>query len=279
MGLCIGLIEEDLREAVNTLDKDKFVYKFLFDTDKYDMYLEELGIKTLTDCVIFSGAMSDIRGVRYKKTGEEARKGWTPIVDKVFREERQLAIVNDYWDYPYMVLVFPKSFEDYSAQRKEIDIAFSREVCLIMADIVLRKLQRDEGMNTVSYDNYKLGVYDKNEEENERYFKMTQAKIKNGDKNKYKEQLVKNFEEAFKFRLITYYTKLREYDLDDIMRKLDELGYLDERFDHEIYLYEEEARRILARRLCAISYKHDIELLIDQGIYPKDKITYNLDVK
>ena len=77
---------------------------------------------------------------------------------------------------------------------------------------------------------------------------------------------------------ITYYTKLREYGLDDIMRKLDELGYLDERFNNEIYLYEEEARRLLARRLCAISYRNDIELLIEQGIIPKERITYNLNV-
>ena len=62
------------------------------------------------------------------------------------------------------------------------------------------------------------------------------------------------------------------------MRKLDELGYLDERFDGDIYLYEEEARKILARRLCAISYKNDIELLIQQGIYDKSKLTYNLNV-
>ena len=61
------------------------------------------------------------------------------------------------------------------------------------------------------------------------------------------------------------------------MRKLDELGYLDERFNNEIYIYEEEARRLLARRLCAISYKNDIELLIEQGIIDKDKITYDLN--
>ena len=78
--------------------------------------------------------------------------------------------------------------------------------------------------------------------------------------------------------MITYYTKLREYGLDDIMRKLNELGYLDERFDSELYLYEEEARRLLAKRLCAISYKDDIKLLIDEGIINPENISYNLDV-
>ena len=78
--------------------------------------------------------------------------------------------------------------------------------------------------------------------------------------------------------MITYYTKLRDYGLDDIMRKLDELGYLDERFNNDLYLYEEEARRLLAKRLCAISFKNDIRLLIDEGIIKPESITYNLDV-
>jgi hypothetical protein len=84
--------------------------------------------------------------------------------------------------------------------------------------------------------------------------------------------------EAYKFRMITYYTKLRSYGLDEIMRKLSELGYLDERFNNELYLYEEEARRLLAKRLCAISFKDDIRLLIDEGIIDANKITYNLDI-
>ena len=84
--------------------------------------------------------------------------------------------------------------------------------------------------------------------------------------------------EAYRFRMITYYTKLRSYDLNDIMRKLDEMGYLDERFNNELYLYEEEARRLLAKRLCAISFKNDIELLIKEGIIDKNKITYNLNI-
>lgn len=276
MGLCIGVLEDDLREAVNNIDKDKYVYKFLSDTDKYDMYLEELGVKTITDCVIFSGVMNDVRQLRYKKPGREATEGWRQVVNKIFDEERHLAIVNDYWDYPNMVLVFPKVFQDYSAVRKDIEITFPREIYETIMDLVLTKLSRDEGINTVTYESYKTGVYTDDDPE-DKYFKMVQDKIKKENKSKYKEQLMTNFTEAFKFRLISYYTKLREYGLDDIMRKLDELGYLDERFNNEIYIYEEEARRLLARRLCAISYKNDIELLIEQGIIDKDKITYDLN--
>ena len=40
----------------------------------------------------------------------------------------------------------------------------------------------------------------------------------------------------------------------------------------------EEARRLLAKRLCAISFKDDIRLLIDEGIIKPENITYNLDV-
>lgn len=276
MGLCIGVLEDDLREAVNNIDKDKYVYKFLSDTDKYDMYLEELGVKTITDCVIFSGVMNDVRQLRYKKPGREATEGWRQVVNKIFDEERHLAIVNDYWDYPNMVLVFPKVFQDYSAVRKDIEITFPREIYETIMDLVLTKLSRDEGINTVTYESYKTGVYTDDDPE-DKYFKMVQDKIKKENKSKYKEQLMTNFTEAFKFRLISYYTKLREYGLDDIMRKLDELGYLDERFNNELYIYEEEARRLLARRLCTISYKNDIELLIEQGIIDKDKITYDLN--
>ena len=201
MGLCIGVLEDDLREAVNDIDKDKFVYKFLSDTDKYDMYLEELGVKTITDCVIFSGVMNDVRQLRYKKPGREATEGWRQVVNKIFDEERHLAIVNDYWDYPNMVLVFPKVFQDYSAVRKDIEITFPREIYETIMDLVLTKLSRDEGINTVTYESYKTGVYTDDDPE-DKYFKMVQDKIKKENKSKYKEQLMTNFTEAFKFRLI-----------------------------------------------------------------------------
>ena len=78
--------------------------------------------------------------------------------------------------------------------------------------------------------------------------------------------------------MITYYTKLREFGLDEIMRKLNELGFLDERFDSEVYIYEEEARRLLAKRLCAISFRDDIKLLMAEGIIKPESLTYNLNV-
>ena len=60
------------------------------------------------------------------------------------------------------------------------------------------------------------------------------------------------------------------------MRKLDELGYLDDRFKNDIYVYEEEARRLLAKRLCVLSFKNDIEVLVNKGVYSSDKINYTI---
>ena len=63
------------------------------------------------------------------------------------------------------------------------------------------------------------------------------------------------------------------------MRKLDDLGFLDERFrNDDVYIYEEEARRLLARRLCTISFKNDIDILIKQGILDKDRIQYDIGI-
>ena len=92
----------------------------------------------------------------------------------------------------------------------------------------------------------------------------------------YKKKLLMHFEESYKFRLITYYTKLRDYGLDDIMRKLNDFGYLDERFNDDVFIYEEEARKILARRLCTLSFKNDIEVLIKKDILSKELIQYKI---
>lgn len=277
MGLCVGILENQIEEAVQYLDTNKYIFKFLKESDSYDGYLESLGVKTLRDCLLFSGSNSYLRANRFKTKGAEINTCWREMISHIFYDERQLAIVNDFYDNPYMVLVFPVTFEDTSRQKEDIGITLNEEQCQIIMEGVLDQLEKIECVPVATLDRIKLNVI-KDDVNNMQMFKMRQESIKRESQIKYKEQLISNFEEAFKFRLITYYTKLREYGLEDIMRKLRELGYLDERFDGEIYLYEEEARKILARRLCAISYKNDIELLIQQGIYNQDKITYNLNV-
>lgn len=277
MGLCVGILENQIEEAVQYLDTKKYVFKFLKESDGRENYLESLGIKILRDCLLFSGSNSYLRANRFKTKGNEIETCWREMISNIFYEERQLAIVNDFYDYPHMVLVFPVTFDDTTRQKEDIGITLNEDQAEIIMKGVLQQLEDIECIPVATLDRLKLNVI-KDDGNNMQMFKLKQEKLKTENQIRYKEQLISNFEEAFKFRLITYYTKLREYGLNDIMRKLDELGYLDERFNGDIYLYEEEARKILARRLCAISYKNDIELLIQQGIYDKSKLTYNLNV-
>lgn len=278
MGLCIGIKEDQLREAVEFIDLDKFKFKFLYDSIDHEDYHDELGIKSLNDIVVFSGCASYFRSMRHKKTGEETRETWERMVKKIFADERHLAIVNDFYDNPFMVLVFPETYVDESAQRGDVNITYNADVREVLMEEFMKHLDYQEGIPCITLDAYKTGVV-KDMDEGNVQFKLRQERIKENNKNKYKEQLVRHFEEAFKFRLITYYTKLREFNLDDIMRKLGELGYLDERFNSdELYIYEEEARRLLARRLCAISYRNDIEVLMEQNLIDPSRLTYNLNV-
>ena len=277
MGLCVGILENQIEEAVQYLDIKKYVFKFLKESNGSEDYLESLGINVLRDCLLFSGSNTYLRSNRFKTKGNEIETCWREMISNIFYEERQLAIVNDFYDYPYMVLVFPITFDDTSRQKEDIGITLNDDQAEIIMKGVLQQLEDIECIPVATLDRLKLNVV-RDDANNMQMFKLKQEKIKTESQIKYKEQLISNFEEAFKFRLITYYTKLREYGLNDIMRKLDELGYLDERFNGDIYLYEEEARKILARRLCAISYKNDIELLISQGIINKDRVTYNLNV-
>ena len=277
MGLCVGILENQIEEAVQYLDTKKYVFKFLKESNGSEDYLESLGINVLRDCLLFSGSNTYLRSNRFKTKGNEIETCWREMISNIFYEERQLAIVNDFYDYPYMVLVFPITFDDTSRQKEDIGITLNDDQAEIIMKGVLQQLEDIECIPVATLDRLKLNVV-RDDANNMQMFKLKQEKIKTESQIKYKEQLISNFEEAFKFRLITYYTKLREYGLNDIMRKLDELGYLDERFNGDIYLYEEEARKILARRLCAISYKNDIELLISQGIINKDRVTYNLNV-
>ena len=61
MGLCIGILENQLAEAAEYLDLNKYVFKFLKDSEEYEDYLNSLKIKTLRDCLLFSGSNSYLR--------------------------------------------------------------------------------------------------------------------------------------------------------------------------------------------------------------------------
>lgn len=277
MGLCIGILENQIEDIVDKVDNSKYVYKFLMETDKYDDYLESLGINVLRDCLLFSESTSSLRANRIKTPGYESRTNWLNMVELIFEDDRHVAIVNDFYEYPYMILVFPvTSFND--ASRKDKQTSLNEGDSKIIRDLVLERLELREGIPTTSYEDCMImGEFEEPDRPLD-LFKQRQEMIKKKSVDDYRKEIRNNFYEAFRFRMITYYTKLREFGLEDIMRKLRELGYLDERFDGEIYLYEDEARKLLAKRLCAISYRNDIEILIEEGIIPADKLTYNLKI-
>jgi hypothetical protein len=277
MSVCITIVSNQLETVVNKLDNKKFKYKFLYESDDKYKTIEEYNLQLLPDCLMFSGLSSMIRANRMKTAGKESQRAWEDLVDSIFREERHVAVVNDYYDNHNMVLVVPITIYDPTQRAGNNTTTLGDLQLDYIVNRLVYNFKNDEGMNVVTWEEYNMDMF-KDNDPDDNFFKMKQNWIKDQARGSYKQELYSTFIEAYKFRMITYYTKLRDYGLDDIMRKLGELGYLDERFNNELYLYEEEARRLLAKRLCAISFKDDIRLLIDEGIIKPENITYNLDV-
>lgn len=277
MSVCITIVSNQLETVVNKLDNKKFKYKFLYESDDKYKTIEEYNLQLLPDCLMFSGLSSMIRANRMKTAGKESQRAWEDLVDSIFREERHVAVVNDYYDNHNMVLVVPITIYDPTQRAGNNTTTLGDLQLEYMVNRLVYNFKNDEGMNVVTWEEYNMDMF-KDNDPDDNFFKMKQNWIKDQARGSYKQELYSTFIEAYKFRMITYYTKLRDYGLDDIMRKLGELGYLDERFNNELYLYEEEARRLLAKRLCAISFKDDIRLLIDEGIIKPENISYNLNV-
>ena len=277
MSVCIAIASNQLEMVAEKIDNKKFKYKFLYDSDDKYKTIQQYDLQLLNDCLMFTGLSTQLRANRMKINGRESDLAWNDILSLVFREDRHVAVVNDYWDNNSMVLVIPTTFYDSTQQRGNNTTTLNVEQLEIFINCLKEKFRTEEGMNVVTWDEYTMDMFEDFDPE-DTYFKMRQNMIQHDKRKDYRSQLYSTFVEAYKFRMITFYTKLRDYGLDDIMRKLNDLGYLDERFDRELYLYEEEARRLLAKRLCAISFKTDIELLIEEGIIDKNKLTYNLNV-
>jgi hypothetical protein len=265
-----------LEKVVEELDNKKFVYKFLSAESSEDKWktIQNYNLNVLTDCLMFSGYVSRIRSDKVSaKTGiNEKTILWRNIITQIFNDERHVAIINDYYDNTNMVLVMPLTLFDTSGRKPSTLDEIDENVLI---DVFINELRNREGVNAVSWDEYSSDFY---VEKSHDKFIEKQKEIKEDHEKKVKQEILATFIEAYKFRMITYYTKLRSFGLDEIMRKLYELGYLDERFNDEVYIYEEEARRLLAKRLCAISYKNDIKLLIEEGILNPDRVPYNLDL-
>lgn len=277
MSVCIAIVSNQLEMVAEKLDNSKFKYKFLYDSEDKEKTIKYYNLQLLNDCVMFTGLARQMRNNKMKVNGDEVTTFWNNMFDTIFNEGRQIAIVNDYAENDNMVLVIPTTFHDYTQRSGNTDTTLNDYQLETFMKCLRNKFMDNEGINMVFWDEYNM--YDfKDVDPDKTFFNMKQNMIKDNLKGDFKAQIYKTFIEAYKFRMISYYTKLRDFGLEDIMRKLNDLGYLDSRFDSELYLYEEEARRLLAKRLCAISFKTDIELLIKEGILDGNKITYKLDV-
>ena len=197
------------------------------------------------------------------------------IVEAIVDDERHLAIVNDYANFQNIVLVLSNKYVDRSGVKGSNISTLTDENLDTLINELANLMFLHEGMKIYTLDEYRSGV-NINGEKDKETFNERQRSLMEYEKNAFTSDLYGKFEEAFKFRLITYYCKIRQYSLDDVMRQLNKLGVLDERFDNDIYIYEEEAKRLLAKRLCTISFKNDIELLIKRGILSADKIKYDI---
>ena len=276
MAAIISIRENQLREVVEMpeIDLKKFKFKFMFNSENIEEFIKDLGIEVLRDAPILSGCVKLLKGTKYKMNGRETGTNRESIYKQIFEDGRQLTIVNDFYDNTHIILVFTNHYVDSSDRNPDFSLT-DPEIDLIIEELN-EKLRIYEGLPMTTLELYRSGIYKDNDSAIER-FKIRQEEIQEQNKNNYKQQLITHFEESFKFRLITFYTKLREFGLEDIMRKLDEFGYLDERFrGDDVFIYEEEARRILARRLCAMSFKNDIEILMNQGIIDRNRLTYKI---
>ena len=276
MSLCIGIREDQLSEVVSIIDTKKYKFKCLYNSENYEEYYNELKINVLRDALVFSGCGNSLAATRTKVKGNDLDTSRNILMVNIFEDERQVPIVNDFYEHEYIVLVFTNKYKNPAEKKgNTVPITFTDDELDELIARFLTELTDKEGIPTSTWQDYKFRR--KNDDTyNMNMFINKQEIIDESRKDSYKRQILKHFEESFKFRLISIYTKLRDYGLDDIMRKLKEFGYLDDRFNDEIFIYEEEARRILARRLCALSFKNDIDVLIKKEIIPEDLIKYKI---
>lgn len=276
MSLCIGIRENQLSEVVSIVDTKKYKFKCLYNSENYEEYYNELKINVLRDALVFSGCGNSLAVTRTKVKGNDLDTSRNILMVNIFEDERQVPIVNDFYEHEYIVLVFTNKYKNPAEKKgNTVPTTFTDDELDELIARFLKELTDKEGIPTATWQDYKFRR--KNDDTyNMNIFINKQQIIDEEKKDSYKRQILKHFEESFKFRLITIYTKLRDYGLEDIMRKLKEFGYLDERFDDEVFIYEEEARRILARRLCTLSFKNDIDVLIKKEIISEDLIKYKI---
>lgn len=275
MSICIAVKESEIDLAADLLGDRDFKFICLFESDGMEEHLEDLNIDLLRDCNIFSQSYRLLANVKMKENNAEKPTMMKKIVDSIIQEERQLCIVNNYNSYKNIVIVFSNKFINRGGQRDSKKITLTDDDLDLLINEFSKTLFMYEGLKIYTLDEYRSGVNIDGNSDWKTFNERQQALIQYETKS-FTSDLYNKFEEAFKFRLISYYCKIRQYSLDEVMIQLRKLGVLDSRFDGEIYIYEEEAKRLLARRLCTMSFKNDIELLINKGIIPADKLKYDI---
>lgn len=277
--VCIITSDNDIEEVVERFGTKDFYYKPLFkleDNNRDEYYEEDLKLNLLGENNIFSTEIPRLKGFRTKTTDREKRENVLSIVEGIFMNERQINIVNDFAKYGNMVLIVPNKVKDPSATRSNMEIRISDDIMEDFIEKFRRKMYLQEGLRIYTIDTYDSGLEINPEEDIQKFIERQKELVKEEKKNTI-ENIMKHFTINFKYRVMSYYTKLQEYSMNEIMSELDKLGYLDDRFD-DCFINEEEARRILAKRLCTLSFRNDIDVLMNEGIIPRNAIQYDLNV-
>lgn len=277
MSICVAVKECDIDLAAELLDKEGFKFICLFESDGMEEHLEDLEIDLLRDCNIFSQSYKLLSNIKMKENNSEKPIALKRVVDALIQEERQLCIVNNYNSYNKIAIVFSNKIINRAGQKDNRKITLTDDDLDMLINEFNRALFMYEGMKIYTLDEYRSGV-NIDGGTDWKTFKERQDALIQYETKTFTSDLYNKFEEAFKFRLISYYCKIRQYSLDEVMYQLRKIGALDRRFDGEIYIYEEEAKRLLARRLCTMSFKNDIELLVNKGIIPADKLKYDIGI-
>lgn len=268
---CICIVDKDLEMVAEQLDNKKYKYKFLCDSSEKCKSIAKYNLNMLNDCLVFS----DIPiGNKTQKSEHEVYNFWkSAINEKVIERDRHKAIVSDYAENKDIVLVFPSIIKDYTRSTNP-EIALNDTNTDAIIDIFINRLREVEGVMLVDYNTFTSDFY-VDQDPDLVIFNTTQEGIKYRHDKDMRMKHKATFETQFKYRLITFYAKLKEFDLDEIMDILDRLGYCEELFSDGVLLYTDEVRKVLARRLCTISYQEDIQTLINKNILSKDIIPYN----
>ena len=174
MSICIAITASQLEMVVEKLDNNKFKYKFLYESDDKFKTISNYNLQLLNDCLLFTGLASQMRANRMKIKGREADIAWDDMIGSVFREDRHVAVVNDYWDNSHMVLVVPTTFFDSTQRTGNNTTTLSDDQLDTFMRCLISRFRSDEGMNVVSWDEYNMDMfedYDPNDWDNETMIK------------------------------------------------------------------------------------------------------------